>query len=70
MSAVHTSAAALPTGGSDFHGAAKPEVHLGRADGGRPVPYTVLDGLRQRWAMERAAPRRASLERVEGLRGP
>ncbi len=39
-----------PTGGSDFHGAMKPDIHIGRADGGRPVPDVLLEGLRRRAA--------------------
>ena len=35
-----------PTGGSDFHGDAKPEIRLGVADGGRPVADELLEGLR------------------------
>jgi 3',5'-nucleoside bisphosphate phosphatase len=38
--------ALAPTGGSDFHGAAKPEIRLGRAEDGRPIPDALLDGLR------------------------
>jgi predicted metal-dependent phosphoesterase TrpH len=38
----------LPTGGSDFHGAAKPDIELGsgRANNVR-VPVEFLDGLRR-----------------------
>jgi predicted metal-dependent phosphoesterase TrpH len=36
----------VPTGGSDFHGDVKPNVRLGRADGGRPVADELLEGLR------------------------
>jgi 3',5'-nucleoside bisphosphate phosphatase len=61
----------VPTGGSDFHGAAKPHVKLGQADGGRPVPYDLLDGLRRCWAARRAKPGgEASLEGIESLGGP
>ena len=45
----------VPTGGSDFHGQTKPDVVLGRADGDRPVPDSVLDELSARWAREQAA---------------
>ena len=45
----------VPTGGSDFHGETKPDVHLGRANDGRPVPDAVLAGLKARWAQEHAA---------------
>lgn len=37
----------MPTGGSDFHGALKPKVHLGRGvDNNVRVPKEFLDGLR------------------------
>lgn len=43
----------LPTGGSDFHGAVKPRVQLGRGvDGNVRVPASYLAGLRG--AMERS----------------
>lgn len=42
------------TGGSDFHGAAKPDVELGRGRGNLRVDITVLDVLRARLA-KRAA---------------
>ncbi len=45
----------VPTGGSDFHGQTKPDVRLGRANDGRPVPDAVLAGLRARWAVRHAA---------------
>lgn len=35
-----------PTGGSDFHGAMKPDNRLGRGDGGRPIADELLEGLR------------------------
>ncbi len=35
------------TGGSDFHGARKPAIHLGKA-GERPIPYRLLSELRAR----------------------
>jgi len=38
----------VATGGSDFHGAVKPDIRLGRADGGRPVPDELLEDLRRR----------------------
>jgi hypothetical protein len=53
----------VPTGGSDFHGATKPDVKLGQADGGRPVPYTVLVTLKERWDKEHDA-------RERGTTGP
>lgn len=40
-----------PTGGSDFHGAAKPDVAIGTGVAGNvEVPYEWLDGLRARRA--------------------
>ncbi len=45
----------VPTGGSDFHGETKPDVRLGCANGGRPVPDAILAGLKARWAQEHAA---------------
>jgi hypothetical protein len=53
----------VPTGGSDFHGATKPDVKLGQADGGHPVPYAVLVALKERWAAEHDA-------RERGVAGP
>ena len=44
----------VPTGGSDFHGETKPDVQLGQANGGRPVPDAVLAGLKARWAERHA----------------
>jgi 3',5'-nucleoside bisphosphate phosphatase len=40
----------LVTGGSDFHGAIKPEVQLGVGPGGLSIPRQVLDELRARMA--------------------
>lgn len=37
-----------PTGGSDFHGTMKPDIRIGRGDGGRPIPDELLEGLRRR----------------------
>ncbi len=38
----------LPTGGSDFHGAARPDVRLGGVDQGQPAPSRLLDELTRR----------------------
>jgi len=35
------------TGGSDFHGASKPDIHLGRGGGHMFVPYPLLVRLRE-----------------------
>ncbi len=37
----------LPSGGSDFHGTPKPDVHLGVIYQGRAVPPNVLSSLKQ-----------------------
>ena len=42
------------TGGSDFHGAAKPDVELGRGRGNLRVDIAVLDVLRARLARRAA----------------
>jgi 3',5'-nucleoside bisphosphate phosphatase len=47
------------SGGSDFHGAAKPEVELGRGRGTLRVDITILDALKARLV------RRASLEKAD-----
>lgn len=39
----------LISGGSDFHGANKPGLDLGRGYGNLKVPYTILEELRQAW---------------------
>lgn len=38
------------SGGSDFHGANKPHIHLGRCMDGRTIPYEVLEHLKERHA--------------------
>jgi predicted metal-dependent phosphoesterase TrpH len=40
----------VATGGSDFHGAAKPHVQLGVVVEGQPVPNTVLSALKEQRA--------------------
>jgi len=35
----------VPSGGSDFHGAAKPTIELGKGKGNLKVPYSVLTNL-------------------------
>lgn len=37
----------LASGGSDFHGAAKPHIHIGTGMGRLVIPYDVLDTLRE-----------------------
>lgn len=37
----------VPTGGSDFHGASKPHVHLGVVRNNGPVDYRALDELKR-----------------------
>lgn len=36
------------SGGTDYHGANKPHISIGKGRGNLEIPYTVLDGLRQR----------------------
>lgn len=36
------------SGGTDYHGANKPHIAIGRGRGELEIPYSVLDGLRQR----------------------
>ncbi len=36
------------SGGTDYHGANKPHIAIGKGRGNLEIPYTVLDGLRQR----------------------
>ncbi|MBQ8717944.1 MAG: PHP domain-containing protein [Clostridia bacterium] len=38
----------LPSGGSDFHGAAKPDISLGAGRGNLQIPYTWYEALRER----------------------
>lgn len=38
----------LPSGGSDFHGSNKPDIHIGTGHGNLQVPYSILENLRQR----------------------
>ena len=38
----------VPTGGSDYHGSAKPHIHLGRGKGDLRVPYSCVDALKKR----------------------
>ena len=36
------------SGGTDYHGANKPHISIGKGRGQLEIPYSVLDGLRQR----------------------
>ncbi len=36
------------SGGTDYHGANKPHIAIGKGRGDLEIPYSVLDGLRQR----------------------
>jgi len=38
------------SGGTDYHGANKPHIAIGKGKGNLEIPYSVLDGLRQRHA--------------------
>ena len=37
----------LPSGGSDFHGQAKPDIHLGEGKGNLRIPLSFLDALEE-----------------------
>lgn len=50
------------TGGTDFHGATKPEIELGRIPGHNPLPYSILDNLRNAHSLGTSACK-------DGLRG-
>ncbi len=45
----------LPGGGSDFHGASKPTIHLGITQTVGPVPDEILDGYKARRDQVRAS---------------
>ena len=47
LSALAKEYGLLPTGGSDFHGATKPWIRLGRGLGSLEVPYAWLEGLKE-----------------------
>ena len=38
------------SGGTDYHGANKPHISIGKGKGDLEIPYSVLDGLRARHA--------------------
>lgn len=38
------------SGGTDYHGANKPHIAIGKGKGNLEIPYSVLDGLRERYA--------------------
>ena len=38
------------SGGTDYHGANKPHIAIGKGRGNLEIPYTVLEGLRERLA--------------------
>ncbi|MFW5906669.1 MAG: PHP domain-containing protein, partial [Desulfobia sp.] len=35
------------TGGSDYHGKAKPNIRMGRVSGNQAIPYRILSDLKQ-----------------------
>lgn len=37
----------LPSGGSDFHGAAKPDIAIGKGNGSLAVPYSCYENLKK-----------------------
>jgi predicted metal-dependent phosphoesterase TrpH len=39
----------VPTGGSDYHGKAKPKIKVGIGKGGLRVPYSCVEALMERW---------------------
>lgn len=43
-----------PSGGSDFHGANKPDISLGTGKNNLRIPYSILDGLRAKLREEAA----------------
>jgi len=45
----------LITGGSDFHGAPKPSIRLGKGKGNLAIPYEILDRLREEQAKIKGA---------------
>lgn len=38
----------LPSGGSDFHGGNKPDIHLGTGKGNLSIPYSLWENLRKK----------------------
>ena len=53
----------LVTGGSDYHGAAKPDIEMGSGFGSMAVPLDVLGDLKAE--RSRLSPRRARQDRRE-----
>lgn len=47
VAALATEFNLLPSGGSDFHGANKPDISLGSGRGNLAIPYEILDVLRE-----------------------
>ena len=45
----------VATGGSDYHGKAKPHIALGKGRGGLSVPYACVEALKKRWVQVRGA---------------
>ncbi len=45
----------LLSGGSDFHGASKPDIHIGTGKGDLCVPYELLDKMKEALALRRAS---------------
>jgi predicted metal-dependent phosphoesterase TrpH len=43
----------VSTGCSDYHGRAKPDIHIGTGTGGLRVPYSCVEALRERKARSR-----------------
>lgn len=51
----------LPSGGSDFHGANKPDIRLGRGRGDLAVPREFLDRMKEALSVKEALARRLAL---------
>lgn len=47
VAALATEFDLLPSGGSDFHGANKPDISLGSGRGNLAIPYEILEALRE-----------------------
>ena len=56
----------VPTGGSDFHGANKPDIKLGWGRNAVRVPTAVLDRLEEFWKNKASLPEAAGKHKTEG----
>ena len=55
----------VPTGGSDFHGANKPDINLGLGRNGVRVPMAVLDRLEEFWKTKAYLPKAIGKSKTE-----